>query len=249
MVNFDGTWLQFDGLAVPCQVIGALALDLDCGILRRDLLYQAWELRQQLPDGFRGGPEIAGFDDPALGVIGVAFLTPAHRKAIALAAVHDERHRLGGFAQRDRQAAGGEWIERAGVARAFGLEQPLHHGDGLGRSHADRLVEHHPAVNVALVPPRLIVWAGLFAATGTIPSVLRIGRNILVNAFRIADRLLDHVVCDGHGHQSTLPNLANLVNLLRGLFAPQVFAIISLFVPPRRIVRQHGSEYQAQILS
>src|SRR3954464_9730051 len=101
MVNFDGTWLQFDGLAVPCQVIGALPLDLDRGILRRDLLYLACEPRQPVADSLPGGAEIAGFHDPPLGVIGVAFLAPAHRKAIALATVHDERHRLGGFAQRD----------------------------------------------------------------------------------------------------------------------------------------------------
>ena len=33
-----------------------------------------------------------------------------------------------------------------------------------------------------------------------------------------------------------------------GLAAPQVFSVISLFVPLRRIVRQRGSEHQAQIL-
>jgi len=44
----------------------------------------------------------------------------------------------------------------------------------------------------------------------------------------------------------TLPDLANL---MRGLFVPQAFAAISLFVPPHRIDRQHGSEHQAQILS
>ena len=50
MVNFDRTRLQVDGLAVARQVIGALALDLDGGVLRRDLLDQAGELRQQGPD-------------------------------------------------------------------------------------------------------------------------------------------------------------------------------------------------------
>src|SRR5277367_4429157 len=34
---------------------------------------------------------------------------------------------------------------------------------------------------------------------------------------------------------------------MQGLSAPQVFAIISLFVPPHRIVRRPGSGDQAQI--
>src|SRR6202022_3347892 len=125
MVNFDRPRLQFDGLAVPRQIIGALALDLDGGILRRRLLDQAGELRQQVPDRIGRRPGIAGLGDPALGIVGVAFLAPAHRKAIALAAVHHERNRLGGLAQGDRQAPGGEWIERAPMAaRLWSATQP-----------------------------------------------------------------------------------------------------------------------------
>ena len=55
------------------------------------------------------------------------------------------RHGLGGLAQRDRQHAGSERVERAGMAGLVGLEQPLDLGDGFGRTHADRLVEHQPA--------------------------------------------------------------------------------------------------------
>ena len=77
MVNLDRPRLQFDGLAVARQVIGALALDLDRGILRRGLLDQAGELRQQVQNRLGGGPEFAGFDDAALGIVGVAFLAPA----------------------------------------------------------------------------------------------------------------------------------------------------------------------------
>src|SRR6202000_1024225 len=38
-------------------------------------------------------------------------------------------------------------------------------------------------------------------------------------------------------------------NRVRDLFAPQVFAVISLFVPLRRIGHRHESEDQPQILS
>jgi len=92
---------------------------------------------------------VARLGDAALGVVGVALLAPAHGEAVALAAVHDEGDGLGGLAKSNGQGAGGQRIEGAGVAGALGVEQPLHHRDRVGRGHADRLVEHHPAVDVA----------------------------------------------------------------------------------------------------
>ena len=76
MVNLDRPRLQFDGFAVARQIIGALALDLDRGILRRGLLDQAGKARQQVPDRLGGGPESLVLTDPALGVVGIAFLAP-----------------------------------------------------------------------------------------------------------------------------------------------------------------------------
>jgi hypothetical protein len=40
------------------------------------------------------------------------------------------------------------------MAGAFRREQMLDDGDGVGRSHADRLVEHEPAMDIAL----LLFW-------------------------------------------------------------------------------------------
>src|SRR5207248_9983675 len=149
------------GFAVPGQIIRALALDLDRGILRRDLIDHAGEARQQGPDRFRRRPQFAGLRYPAFGIVGVALLAPGDREAVALAAIHHERNRLGRFAERDRQAAGRQRIERAGVAGALGLEQALEHGNRVRRSHADRLVENHPAMDGALVATRLVVLARL----------------------------------------------------------------------------------------
>src|SRR5665213_1572449 len=120
MMNLDRTGLQLDGLAVARQIVGPLALDLDRGILRRGLLDQPGEAGQQFANRLSGGPQLAGSDDPALGIVGVPLLAPGDRKAIALAAVHHEGDRLGGFAEGDRQAAGGERVERAGVACGTG---------------------------------------------------------------------------------------------------------------------------------
>src|SRR6185312_2297113 len=111
MMNLDRAGLQYDGFAVARQVIGAFALDLDRGVLRRDLLDHAGKLRQQGHNGLGGWPEVASPDHPALDIVGIALLAPADREAVALAAVHDEWNRLGGLAQRDRQAAGRKRIE------------------------------------------------------------------------------------------------------------------------------------------
>ena len=51
------------------------------------------------------------------------------------------------------------------MAGALGLEQALEHGDRVRRGHADRLVEDDPAMDVALVAPRLVVLALLLALT------------------------------------------------------------------------------------
>src|SRR2546429_4326508 len=116
MVNLDRAWSQLDSLAVARQIVGALALYLDRRILRRDLLDQAGEAGQQRRNRLRRRPELAGLDHAPLGVVGIPLLAPGNREAIALAAVHHEGDGLGGFAERDRQTAGGERIERAGMS-------------------------------------------------------------------------------------------------------------------------------------
>ena len=97
------------------------------------------------------GRSVAARDDTALGIVGVAFLAPANRESIQFATVHHERNGLGGFAKRDRQRAGREWVERTGMARASRGEQPLHYAHRVRRCHADWLVEHDPAMHVVLV--------------------------------------------------------------------------------------------------
>src|SRR6266566_2891646 len=204
-MNLDWPRSQLDDFAVPRQIIGALALHLDGGIARRGLLDQAGKLRQQAADRLRARPDIAGLHDLPLGVVGVALLSPAHREAVALAAVHHERNGLGGFAKRDREAAGGERIERAGMAGALGLKQPLHHRDGLRRRHADRLVQHDPAVNVAPVTARLIVGPPLLAGAGVVvaPRILTVLFRIIIflDGARFGVLRPDLAVCGSRNHE------------------------------------------------
>src|SRR5262249_17664493 len=86
------------------------------------------------------------------------------------------------------------------MAGALGVEQALHHGDGLRRGHADRLVERHPAMDIAavalllllLVPPRIVVCAARLAA--------RIGKNIFALVARLPRA---PPVPPSHGHCSS----------------------------------------------
>jgi hypothetical protein len=55
MVDLDRPRFQRDALAVARQIIGPLALDLDGGVLRGDLLDQADEPRQQVQDRIWAG--------------------------------------------------------------------------------------------------------------------------------------------------------------------------------------------------
>src|ERR1051326_7553450 len=86
-VNLDSARLQFDGLAVARQVVGALAVDLDGRKTRRNLLDRAGKTRQLGAYCRRVRPDRARCRNAAFGVVGVAFLAPADGKAIGLTAV------------------------------------------------------------------------------------------------------------------------------------------------------------------
>ena len=134
-----------DGLAFAGEIVGAFAADLDGGELRRRLHDDAGIFRQQRADLGFVGPLVRGFRHRAFEIVGRALLAPGDGEAVDLRAVHDVGHGLRRLAERDRQHAGRQRIERAGMSGLLGLEQPLDLGDGLGRAHADRLVEDQPA--------------------------------------------------------------------------------------------------------
>ena len=113
----DPARLQLDRLAGPRQVVGALAVDLERREGRRHLLDLADEGRQGAADRrvASGRTSLVAVTSPSAS--SVARASPeAQREAVVLAAVHDEGHGLGRLAQRDRQHAGGQRIERAAMA-------------------------------------------------------------------------------------------------------------------------------------
>src|SRR5215469_16854222 len=149
--DLDRACAKFHRFAVACQVVGPLALDLDRRITRRHLLDAARKGRQKCANCISPRSLIAPRNHSPFGIISIPFLAPADREPKELAAVHYERDRFGCLTKCNRQRAGRERIKRAGVAGSLGIEQPLHDADRVGRRHANRLVEHDPAVHVALL--------------------------------------------------------------------------------------------------
>src|SRR5262245_920814 len=157
-VDLDRTGLELDHLTVAREIIGALAVNLDGREARWDLRDRAGELREDRADVVDGGPCSAGGINAPLGVVGVALLAPAHGELIDLASIHHERDGLGRFPERDREQTRSERVERAGMAGALGAVEPLRHAHRMGRGHADRLVEHQPAVHIAFLALALARW-------------------------------------------------------------------------------------------
>ena len=146
---------------------------------RRRSAASAARRRRSAAGGLRSRPgraPVGARDDLPFGVVGRAFLAPAHAEAISLGAVLHDRHGLGRLAESDRQHAGRERIERAGVARLLGVEQELEPPDGLGRGDAGRLVEIDPAVD--LDPGRALLrgFSRSRPSRASTPEVRRRGR-------------------------------------------------------------------------
>ena len=87
-------------------------------------------------------------DDIALGIQRIRTLTPFHREAVDLVALHRERHCLGRLTQRDRQDARCQRVQRSGMPGLLRIEDAAHGRDGLGGGHVQRLVQDHPAMDV-----------------------------------------------------------------------------------------------------
>ena len=148
------TWrgCELDVLARPRAVVGAPAVDLERRVGRRDLLDLAGEMLEHRGDRGEGRAAAAGAHDLAFGVERVGLAAELDGERVSLVAVEHPPAQLGRLAERDRQHAFGQRVERAAVAdldlAVAGLAQvALHRGDRLGRAQAARLVEDDPAVH------------------------------------------------------------------------------------------------------
>ena len=147
-MNGDGPCRQFELLAVARPVVGARAIDLDRGKGRRPLLDRPGEMRQQRRDGGRRGAPVRSRNDRAFGVVAVGLRAPGHLEPIGLFAVLHVGDGFRRLAEGDGKDAGGDRVERAGMAGLLAVEETLQLRDGIGRGYPDRLVEDDPAVDL-----------------------------------------------------------------------------------------------------
>src|SRR3984957_992867 len=155
-VDMDRARFNLEGLAVTCEIVGARASDADSREGRRRLENGANEAREEAVNLGWGGTPIRACDDLPFGVVGRAFLAPAHAKPVGFGSVLNDRHRLRRLAESDRQHPRCKRIERSGVTCFLGVEQELDTPDRLSRGDPGRLIEVDPAVDLepgrALLP-------------------------------------------------------------------------------------------------
>ena len=85
----------------------------------------------------------------AVGVVGVARFAELQGEVIQLGAVHDIGHGLGRGAERHRQQAGRQRVQRAAMAGFLRIEQALDAVDHVRAGHPGRLVDDQPPVERA----------------------------------------------------------------------------------------------------
>ncbi len=145
--DLDFTGLQLDLDTLTCEIIGALAIDLDGRKGRRHLFDQADKLGQGGFYCFLCRARIGFGDGPAFSIVTVRRFTEGNREAVNLVGFHQIGNGFGRFTERNRQDAGGQWIKRAGMTGLLCLEQPADFPDRRGRGHFKGFVETDPAVD------------------------------------------------------------------------------------------------------
>src|SRR6202167_376568 len=147
-VDMDRARFNLEGFAFARKIVGARASDADSGEGRRRLENGPDEAREEALNLGWGGTPIRACDDLSFGVVGRAFLAPAHAEPVGFGSVLNDGHGLGRLAESDRQHPRRERSERSGVACFPGVEQELDSPDRLSRGDPGRLIEIDPAVDL-----------------------------------------------------------------------------------------------------
>lgn len=85
----------------------------------------------------------------AFGIVGIGGLAEHDLGIVGLGRPQQQASDLGRLAEAQRQQAGGERVEAAGVAALLGTEQAARHLQGGVGAHAGRLVEQQDAIQAA----------------------------------------------------------------------------------------------------
>ncbi len=139
--------LQIEDFSFARKVIGPLSRHLDRRIARRDLLDLPRKARQDRPDAGRIGAHGRVFDDRAVRIVRIGRDAPAQGESIGFRSVNDVAHGLRRFAQRHRQDAGRQRVQRSAMSGLGRVGQPPHLVDHGRRRHARRLVDDEPAIH------------------------------------------------------------------------------------------------------
>jgi hypothetical protein len=145
----DPTGLALHLDALTGQLVQGLPLMLDRREHRRHLLDLAAELLERRLDALGGHAlDRTGLDHLTVGVAAVGGDAELNPNPIALVRGQQVLRELRGFAEAQRQHAGGQRIQRAGVTDLAGIEQPLRPLHRIVRRHAGGLVQNQNTVHV-----------------------------------------------------------------------------------------------------
>ena len=130
-------------------LVQRLAVLLERGMHGRHLGIFARKTAQRILELGRGiSPQFPRFDHLGFAVGARRALAEAHRHPIGLVGFQELRTELGRFAETDGQQSGGQRIQRSGVSRLAGIEQPLDARHGARGTQVQGLVEQQNAVDV-----------------------------------------------------------------------------------------------------
>jgi len=151
LLHPDGAAGQFDGFAGPGQLVGALAGDMNGRVSRGDLLDPAFEPAGRVGDG--GGLGRGGDGNLlalALGVVRGGESGQVDGGLVGFGQAHQAFGGLGGPAEAADDDAGGEGIERAGMAGFDAAAGPADTADEVHRAGPGGLVDDDQTCGVSL---------------------------------------------------------------------------------------------------
>ena len=133
--------------AFACVLVQRPAIALQRRVHRRHLRDAAGELFQHGVELFMRDRHRPTIEHLALGIGGRGAHTELQSGLVGLVGVEQIRRVLGGLAESQRQQAAGQRIERAGVTRLGGAQQPACLLQGMVGRDAARLVEQQHAID------------------------------------------------------------------------------------------------------
>ena len=146
LIDVDGPGFPRYFDAFTGILIQGFALILERRVHGRNLLALATKAIQRLDQITHGHIDRTGFDHFTVCIAGVGALAQLGDHPVALVGLQQKLGKLGGFAQANRQHAGGQRVKGTGVPRLGGGINALDLLQGIVGGNAGRLVQQQNAV-------------------------------------------------------------------------------------------------------